>query len=159
MRNAVMLSILMVFLFSCATVPDKELFPEAKIIKADESMVVSEKDLNRLKERIDGYWKCRIDNNYTKAFEYEDPMTKEKYKINLEDYLTKKPGIRYHAIRITEVNFVRPDYAKVLIMVKYTFEFFEPITSENNILDKWVKREDGKWYRIFPFGINPPLED
>lgn len=160
MKNVLMISVLMAFLFSCATVQNKELFPEAKIIKADENMVVSEKDPARLKERINEYWKCRIDNNYIKAFEYEDPNTKEKNKIGIQEYLSKKPHLKYHNIRITEINFIRPDYAKVTIMVKYTFDFFEPMTDEKDILDKWVKREDGEWYRIFATNIGqPPLEE
>jgi len=159
MKNVLKISMLMVFLFSCVTVQNNDLFPEAKIIKADESMVVSEKDPARLKERIDEYWKCRIDNNYIKAFEYEDPNTKEKYKIDIQEYLSHKSNLKYHNIRITEINFIRPDYAKATIMVKYTFDLFGPITDEKDILDKWVKREDGKWYRIFTTNIGQtPLE-
>lgn len=159
MKIVLLISMLVGLLLSCATV-QQDFFPEAKIIKADENIVVSERDPARLKERIVEYWKCRIDNNYMKAFEYEDPKTKEKYKIDIEAYLSNKPGIKYNAIRITEINFVRPDYAKATIMVKYTFDFFEPITDEKDVLDKWVKREDGKWYRIFSLSpLNPPLEN
>jgi hypothetical protein len=44
-------------------------------------------------------------------------------------------------------------------MVNYTFDFFEPITDEKDITDKWVKREDGDWYRIFTTNIGQaPLE-
>jgi len=160
MKNVLKMLALMVFLFSCATVHNKDLFPEAKIIKADEKMVVSQKDLARLKERVNEYWGYRIQNNYTKAFEYEDPNTKEKYKIDLEEYLASKSRVRYHNIRIAEINFIRNDYAKLTIMVKYTFDFFEPVTDEKDIIDKWVKREDGKWYRIFTTDIGQaPLEN
>lgn len=153
-----MVGMLMGFLFSCATAP-KDLFPEAQILKADESIVVDQKDLARLKERVDQYWGYRIQNNYTKAFDYEDPKTKEKYNIDLEEYLVSKSSLTYHSIRIVEINFVRNDYAQIKIMIKYTFDFFEPITDEKDVTDKWVKREDGKWYRIFTTNIGQsPLE-
>jgi len=149
----------MTFLVSCATA-HKDLFPDAKITKANDSIVVSEKDLAQLKERVNEYWGYKIQNNYTKAFDYEDPKTKEKYKINLEEYLSSKTHIKYHSIRIVEVTFVRDDYAKIKIMVKYTFNFLEPVTDEKDVVDRWVKREDGDWYRIFTTNIDQaPLEN
>jgi hypothetical protein len=159
MKNVLIILCLMVLLVSCATA-QKDLFRDAKIIKADDSIIVSEKDLAQLKERVNEYWGYRIQNNYTKAFDYEDPKTKQTYKIDLEEYLVSKSSLKYHSIRIEEVNFIRNEYAKVKIMVKYTFDFFEPVTDEKDITDKWVKREDGEWYRIFTTNIGQaPLEN
>jgi hypothetical protein len=160
MKNVLKLLCAIALLFSCATATaQKDLFPDAKITKADDTIVVSAKDLAQLKNRISTYWGYRIQDNYTKAFEYEDPKTKETYHINLEDYLSNKARIKYHTIKIKEINFVRNDYAKVTLLIKYTFSFFEPITDEKDAIDKWVKREDGKWYRIFTTGTQPPLEN
>jgi hypothetical protein len=158
MKNVLMILCVMVLLVSCATT-QTNLFSDAKITKANDSIVVSEKDLAQLKERVNEYWGYRIANNYTKAFDYEDPKTKEKYKINLEEYLTSKSSLKYHSIRIVDIDFIRNDYAKMKVMVKYTFDFFEPITDEKDITEKWVKREDGNWYRIFTTNIDQtPLE-
>jgi len=150
MKNVLKILCLVALLFSCATA-QKDLFPDAKITK---------KDMAQLKERINEYWGWRVQDNYTKAFDYEDPKTKEKYNIDLEEYLSNKARLKYHGIRVTEINFVRNDYAKVVIMVKYTFDLFEPITDEKDVIDKWVKREDGDWYRIFiTRGGQAPLEN
>jgi hypothetical protein len=89
MKNVLKILCLMVLLVSCATA-QKNLFPDAKITKANDSIVVNEGDLAQLKERVNEYWGYRIQNNYTKAFDYEDPKTKEKYKIDLEEYLSSK---------------------------------------------------------------------
>jgi len=136
-----------------------EPFTGAKVTTADSSIKVNPEDVRALKERVKEYWDWRIKNKYIKAFDYEDPLTKEKYNIDLEEYLSSKAKVKYHSIRIDEIKFIRPDYAKVKFYVKYTFDWLEKITDEKDVVDKWVKRKDGKWYRIFTTNLNQtPLE-
>ena len=161
MKNVVKILCSIALLFSCATATaQKDLFPDAKITKADDNIVVSEKDIATLKNRVNEYWGYKIKDNYTKAFDLEDPKTKEKYNINLEDYLSNKARIKYHTIKVTDINFIRKDYAKITLLIKYTFNFYEPVTDEKDVIDKWVKRDDGNWYRIFTINpMQPPLEN
>ena len=156
MKNMLMMLCLFVLVFSCATA-QKDPFPEAKITTADDSFSVHEKNVIQLKNRINEYWGWRVKDNYTKAFDYEDPKTKETYNVDLEKYLSNKARLDYHGIRITNIDFIREDYAKVVIWVDYTFNFFEPIRDEKDIIDRWVKRNDGKWYRLFTTGPGQPL--
>lgn len=128
-------------------------------IVADQNLKIRPKEVEALKKRVGDYWNLRIKNNYTKAFDYEDPETKKKYNITLEEYLSSKANVKYEGIKISEIRFERPDYAKVTLIVKYTFEWLEKINDEKDIIDKWVKRKDGKWYRIFTTNIGQtPLE-
>jgi len=155
----ILILLIVLFLFVPSAGARKDPFPDAKVTTANEDIKVNPKDVYSLKKRINDYWNLRIKNNYTKAFGFEDPMTKEKYKIDLEEYLSSKAKVKYHSIRIDEINFVRPDYAKVKIYLKYTFDWLEKITDEKDAIDKWVKRRDGKWYRIFATDLNQePLE-
>jgi hypothetical protein len=128
--------------------------------KASSDIKINPKDLDSLKKRINDYWNLRIKNKYTEAFKFEDPMTKEKYNIDLEEYLSSKARIKYEGIKIKEIKFIRQDYAKVTLMVKYTFDWLEKINDEKETIDKWVKRKDGKWYRIFTTNMGQaPLEE
>lgn len=158
MRRFALLAVFLI-LTSCATVPE-DLFPDSKITLPAEGPEVGNDDIARLKDRVNRYWGFRIKNDYIGAFDYEDPLTKETYEIDLQDYLSSKSSITYNGIRITEVDFLRPDYAKVRVLVKYTFEYLEKMVDEKDVIDKWVKRPDGKWYRIFTTNIGQaPLEE
>ena len=130
---------------------------DIKITKADEKIVIKQADVNALKQSMEAYWQFRIKNNYTKAFDFEDPDTKTKYKIDLEEYLSSKSRVEYHSTKLQQINFMRPDYVQVTMLVKYTFEWTEKMTDEKDLLEKWVKRKDGKWYRLFTTNMNQQM--
>ncbi len=106
---------------------------------------------DNLKDKIETYWKHRVDKQYTKLYDMEN--SEYKTKVSLDDYLMRHGSMtKIHDFEIKDIIKLSDEKCKVKVTYFYTINLPIPELKDKmqtgKINDIWIKQDDGQWYHV-----------
>ena len=125
----------------------ERIFKDAAI-RTEAGITLPIEDIIALESSIKAYWDARRENDWFKAFDYEDPDVIKKEKMTRGGYAASKlGGIEEKEYDVKWIQILAEDKVRTFSMHK-VFISLPPVVKEDEIpmKDIWMKK-DGKWYR------------
>lgn len=161
MKRMIVIMIVAVFMSSCAarqtvSMPAERVFKDAEI-KSDSGVNLPLEDIISLEKRVKAYWDARLEDDWVKAYEYEDPEIKKQAKLTVSKYIGGKASwIDIKNYDVKRIELLEPDKVRFYIVLDASIDL--PIGKREKkdekvpIKDLWLKR-GGEWYRFL--ALNP----
>jgi len=102
-----------------------------------------------LRERVMTYWNYKVNEEFDKSYEFEDPFFRKTH--TMVNYIRGYSGsgrAKWAGVRIQGIS-IQDDAAKVSLMIKLGIIIGSSpkVSPESMVEDKWIKL-DGIWYHI-----------
>lgn len=99
----------------------------------------------RLAERVQEVWQCRVDGDYARKYDMMSPDIRDR--VSKPEFMSAKGYVLYYSY---EVDKLEIDGDEAMATVTYTWKANHPLFAktdpkENTTTDPWV-RIDGEWY-------------
>jgi hypothetical protein len=113
------------------------------------SAVAKKSAEQEVSERVDAYWKAKVEGRYADAYGFEDPLFRRT--VSIERYIkTRGVAGRWKKYSIKDIK-LNGDSAetKVVVLVDFSFLGAKKDSPPINVKGRWSKI-DGTWYHVPP---------